>query len=192
MEGDKGTEAALRDRDERPLAIRHRWHLGKLEEPRRRMGAHFRDTDDAGQRTRWHDSQEYRFKRGQTGNPKGAKKKKNQTLAPAIAEILKKALAKRVKLTQGDKTRIVSMAEVGIEQLVAQFAKGDRHARRDVMMLADKFGVNFTESQIVKEALAPNDQAILDRYVARKTNLDASLARERVIAPPDLLDDDES
>jgi hypothetical protein len=132
---------------------------------------------------------EYQFKPGQSGNPKGAKKKK-QTLDPAIAEILKQALAKKVKLTQGDKTRIVSMLVAGIEQLVAQFAKGDRHARRDVMTFAEKYGVNLIAPQTIKDSLAPNDQAILDRYIERVTSPDTPPA-ERVIAPPDLLEDDE-
>jgi hypothetical protein len=39
-----------------PLAIRYRRHLGKLEEPARRLGAHLRDTDDAWQRARRHHS----------------------------------------------------------------------------------------------------------------------------------------
>ena len=41
----KGQQAALCDRDEGSLTIRHCWHLGKLEEPGRRMGAHLRDPD---------------------------------------------------------------------------------------------------------------------------------------------------
>ena len=32
MEGQQGRQAALRDRDEGPLAVRHRRHLGELDE----------------------------------------------------------------------------------------------------------------------------------------------------------------
>ena len=33
--------------------------------------------------------------------------------------------------------------EIGLEQLLNQFAKGDRHARRDLMEYADKLGIDF-------------------------------------------------
>jgi Family of unknown function (DUF5681) len=72
----------------------------------------------------------YRFKPGKSGNPKGAKPKP-PSIAPDLKLALERALNKTVKLKQGEKERIVTMAVAGIEQLVAQFAKGDRHARRD-------------------------------------------------------------
>jgi hypothetical protein len=43
-----------------------------------------------------------------------------------------------VKLRQGSREKIVTCAAAGIEQLVNQFAKGDRHARRDLIVLAEK------------------------------------------------------
>src|SRR5262245_53484552 len=82
----------------------------------------------------------YRFKPGKSGNPKGAKRKE-PSIALDLKLALERALNKTVKLKQGEKERIVTMAVAGIEQLVAQFAKGDRHARRDVIALADKLGV---------------------------------------------------
>ena len=39
---------------------------------------------------------------------------------------------------------VVTMATAGIEHLVAQFANGDRHARRDFFDLAHKLGVDVT------------------------------------------------
>ena len=55
------------------------------------------------------------------------------------------------------------MAVAGIEQLVAQFAKGDRHARRDLFAYADKLGVDLMagQQQAIEEALAANHEAIL-------------------------------
>src|SRR5215813_3177744 len=70
---------------------------------------------------------EYQFKPGQSGNPKGAKRKQ-PSIALDLKAALQQALNKKVKLKQGDKERLVSMATAGIEQLVAQFAKGERHA----------------------------------------------------------------
>ena len=132
---------------------------------------------------------EYRFKPGKSGNPKGAKPKP-PSIAPDLKLALERALNKPVKLKQGEKERIVTMAEAGIEQLVAQFAKGDRHARRDLIALADKLGVDLLAGQHkrVQEALASNHQAILEAYVARQ--YDKVVQPSPVLAPPELLDDD--
>ena len=82
------------------------------------------------------------------------------------------------------------MAEAGIEQLVAQYAKGDRHARRDVMELAAKFGVDLLggQEQAIQEALAPHQAAMLEAHVDRQ--YDKYVTPTRVFAPPELLDDD--
>jgi uncharacterized protein DUF5681 len=65
---------------------------------------------------------EYQFKPGQSGNPKGAKRKP-KSMAPDLKAALEQALNKPIKLKQGEKERIVSMAVAGIEQLVAQYVK---------------------------------------------------------------------
>jgi hypothetical protein len=132
---------------------------------------------------------EYRFKPGKSGNPKGAKPKP-PSIAPDLKLALERALNKTVKLKQGEKERIVTMAVAGIEQLVAQFVKGDRHARRDLFALADKLGVDLLAGQHkrVQEALASNHQAILEAYVARQ--YDKVVQPSPVLAPPELLDDD--
>lgn len=132
---------------------------------------------------------EYQFKPGQSGNPKGAKRKQ-APIALDLKAALQQALNKKVKLKQGDKERLVSMATAGIEQLVAQFAKGDRHARRDLIPLADKLGVNLIagHQQAIEDALTANHEAILSAYVQRQTN--KVIAAAPVLAPPELLDDD--
>jgi hypothetical protein len=82
------------------------------------------------------------------------------------------------------------MAAAGIEQLVAQFAKGDRHARRDLIALADRLGVDLLagQHQALQDAFAANHQAILRNYVERQYDTVATPAP--VWAPPELLDDD--
>jgi len=132
---------------------------------------------------------EYQFKPGVSGNPKGAKRK-----APPIAVdlkvVLERALDNKVQLKQGDRARTVSMAVAGIEQLVAQYAKGDHRARRDLFALADKLGVDLLASQTktIEEALAANHEAILEAYVHRQ--YDKVWQRPPVLAPAELLDDD--
>jgi Family of unknown function (DUF5681) len=135
---------------------------------------------------------EFQFKPGQSGNPKGAKRKP-PSVAPDLKLLLERALSAKVKLKQGEKEQIVTKAAAGIEQLVNQFAKGDRHARRDLIALADKLGVDLLAGQrnIIQQALALNHQAILDAYVARRSDGEApSSASSPVFAPPELVDDD--
>jgi Family of unknown function (DUF5681) len=132
---------------------------------------------------------QYWFKPGQSGNPKGARRKP-PSIALDLKAALERALNKKIKLRQGEKERMVSMATAGIEQLVAQYVKGDRHARRDLIALADKLGVDLLarQSQAIQEALAPDHAAILSAYVQRQNN--TAVTPSPVLAPPALLDDD--
>jgi hypothetical protein len=132
---------------------------------------------------------EHQFKPGQSGNPKGAKRKP-KSMAPDLKAALEQALSKPIKLKQGEKERIVSMAVAGIEQLVAQYVKGDRHARRDLIALADKLGVDLMvgQQQAIQDAIAADHEAILRTYVERQ--YDKVVTPAPVFAPPELLDDD--
>jgi hypothetical protein len=115
---------------------------------------------------------EFQFKPGQSGNPKGAKRKP-PSIARELKHLLERSLRGKVRLRQGTKERNVTLAEAGIEQLVNQFAKGDRHARRDLIALAEKLGVNLAAGQedAIQQALAnglpASDQALLNEYVER-------------------------
>ena len=111
---------------------------------------------------------EFQFKPGQSGNPKGASRK-TPSIAPDLKALFERALSKKVKLRQGEKEQIVTKAAVGIEQLVNQFAKGDRHARRDLMVLADKLGIDLAagQGQALEAALTANDEALLADYLQR-------------------------
>ncbi len=86
----------------------------------------------------------------------------------------------------------MTRVEIGLEELLNQFAKGDRHARRDLMEYADKLGIDFLAKhrQSLEDALTPNHQAILDAFLARQTGAANPTSVPRVLAPPELLDDD--
>src|SRR5262245_27653281 len=109
---------------------------------------------------------EYQFKPGQSGNPKGARRK----LATDLKALFERALRGKVTLRQGRK--IMTKAAAGIEQLTNQFAKGDRHARRDLIALAERLGIDLVAGQsdpaeTVTAALSANDEALLADYVRR-------------------------
>jgi hypothetical protein len=79
------------------------------------------------------------------------------------------------------------MAAAGIEQLVAQYVKGDHRARRDLIALADKLGVDLTAGQppqTIDEALSASHEAILLTYVQRQ--YDRVVPPAPVFAPPEL------
>jgi hypothetical protein len=136
---------------------------------------------------------QHQFKPGQSGNPKGAKRKP-PPIALDLKQALERALNKTVTLKQGDREREVTAGVAGMEQLVAQFAKGDPRARRDLFILAPTLGIDLMPDaqRAVTDALAPDHKAILDAHVLRQIatmNPSASSASP-VLAPPDLLDDD--
>src|ERR1700719_924930 len=74
---------------------------------------------------------EHQCKPGQSGTPKGARRKP-RSIADLKA-VFERALSGKVTLRQGEQEKIITKAAAGIEQLVNQFAKGDRHARRDIL-----------------------------------------------------------
>jgi hypothetical protein len=116
---------------------------------------------------------EYQFKPGHSGNPKGARRKA-KTIAPDLKALFERALSEKVTLRQGEQERIITKAAAGIKQLVNQFAKGDRHARRDLLALAERLGVDLVPGQgdaleqSVAMAISANDEALLEDYVRRR------------------------
>ena len=113
----------------------------------------------------------YQFKPGQSGNPKGARRKP-RSIAPDLKALFERALSGKVTLRQGEQEKIITKAAAGIEQLVNQFAKGDRHARRDLFALAESLGVDLVTKgealeRSVAAALSANDEALLADYVQR-------------------------
>jgi hypothetical protein len=132
---------------------------------------------------------ETRWKKGDPSpNPKG-RPRNNSSLTPDVKKLFEDALNRKVPLTRNGRQMALAKLELGFEQLANQFAKGDRHARRDVFTYAAQLGVDFTgKAQALKEALAPNYQEIIDAFLRRKQR--ATPEAGRVLAPADLLDDD--
>src|SRR6516164_5451613 len=117
---------------------------------------------------------EHQFQKGKSGNPAGARKRQ-PSIAPDLKALLQAALAKKVTLTIGDKERLLTRAAAGIEQLVDQFAHGDRHARRDLFDLADKLGLDLAASskaalkELTGKERAAEDEALVEAFFKRKS-----------------------
>jgi hypothetical protein len=109
---------------------------------------------------------EYQFKKGQSGNPLGSRLKK-RSIVPDLKGILQCALKEKLPKAKGEK--MLTKAEAGIRHLVDQFARGDRNARRDLMQIADRLGVNLAAGDALKDsiavALTQNDQELVDDFI---------------------------
>ena len=113
-------------------------------------------------------------------------------MGPDLKKAFEQALNKKVLVSHGNKKVLMTRLDIGLEQLLNQFAKGDRYARRDVMEIADKLGIDFLAKhrQAVEEALSPSNQVILDSYVARRSGTGEVAPAAPLLASPELLDDD--
>ena len=133
-----------------------------------------------------------RWKKGcKSPNPNG-RPRKDRSSAPDLKKALEQALNETVPVRRGDKTVFMTKGELGIQQLVNQYAAGDPRARRDLKDYAAELGVDLPAKhrQAIEEALAPDRQAILDSYVARRIAAGNVAPAAPVLAPPELLDDD--
>jgi hypothetical protein len=129
-------------------------------------------------------------KGGASPNPAG-RPRKVPSMKPDLAKALEDALNEKVEVKKGDKEVMLSKAVLGIQQLVNQFAKGDRHARRDVFQYAELLGVDLQGKELVAEMLGASDQAIVDAFLLRQPPPSPAAPDDaHVKAPPDLLDDD--
>jgi hypothetical protein len=99
-------------------------------------------------------------KGGPSPNPCG-RPRKEQSMLPDVRKAFEQALNKKVFVPRGDRKVLMTRVEIGLEQLLNQFAKGDRHGRKDLMDYADKLGIDFLAKhrQTLEEALTPNYQA---------------------------------
>ena len=132
---------------------------------------------------------EHQFRPGQSGNPKGAKRK-TPPVAPELKELFARTFNRKVKVTQGEQERLITMWEAGLYQLSIQFAKGDRDARRDAFFLAEKLAPHLLTPPTPDETMAADHQTILRDFLARQLPQRASSAYSPELAPPELFDDD--
>ncbi len=131
-----------------------------------------------------------RWKKGDPSPNPGGRPRKDQSMLPDVRKAFEQAINKKVPVPRGDKTVLMTRLAIGLEQLLNQFAKGDRHARRGLMEYADRLDIDFLakHKQTLERALTPNYQAILEASLARRGGNVAPATR--VVASSQLLDDD--
>ena len=112
----------------------------------------------------------YQFKRGSITNPTGI----NQH-TPSIARDMKRALErelnKPIKIRQGQRSITIRQSMAGISKLVRQFVEGNPRARRDLILLCEKLGVDLINRDALRgaldDALSAEDEALLADFVKR-------------------------
>ena len=127
----------------------------------------------------------FQFPKGVSGNPEG---KRKSPKAPNLRTDLQRALNQTIR------SGGLSKGAAGVEHLVDQWAKGDRHARRDLILLCDKLGVDLTDREALEgalqDALSAEDEALLADFVRRHggeypVRADAVPAKnENLLSPP--------
>jgi hypothetical protein len=135
---------------------------------------------------------EHKWKKdGPSPNPKG-RPKKVPSMKPDLKKALEAALNEKVVITKDKKEVAMTKAALGIQQLVNGYAKGDRHARRDLFQYAALLGVDLQAKDVIAEALGINHQAIVDAALLRYQQQlsQQPTPDDHVKAPPDLVDDD--
>jgi Family of unknown function (DUF5681) len=134
---------------------------------------------------------EHKWKKGCPSPYPRGRPRKVPSMKPDLKKALEAALNEKVVITKDKKEIVLTKAALGIQQLVNQFAKGDRHARRDLFEYAALLGVDLHAKDLITEALGINEQAIVEAYVHRRQQLSAERTpADHVKAPPDLVDDD--
>lgn len=134
---------------------------------------------------------QYTWKKGCPSPHPAGRPKKVPSMRPDLKEAFEDALNEKVKVKKGDREVMLTKATLGIQQLVNQFAKGCRYARRDMPQYSTLLGVDLQAKVLIAEALGSSDQAIVDAFLRRQQQpSSAAPADTHVKAPPDLLDDD--
>lgn len=122
-----------------------------------------------------------RFKPGQSGNPKGAKRKVRPS---SISEALQIALLKRETVIIDGKRKRMSRLEIISERMVVNAAKGDLNARQEILKM-EQFRAKLESqtarksdaSQVVDVHLKIGDEATTRRIIEREEEQAAERAR---------------
>ena len=104
------------------------------------------------------------YKPGQSGNPKGRKRK-----PASVREQMQKALSKKVPINEGGRRKLLPLQEVILRNLANMAAKGDLKAAAFVFGLLSSPEHADTEA-IDQDSLPPDDQAMFEEVMRRLTD----------------------
>jgi hypothetical protein len=100
-----------------------------------------------------------RFKKGESGNPKGRPKGSR-----SVGALLQEILEQRIAVTENGRTRRVAALEVMLRRLANDAMRNDVAALKTILTLVDRYG-EAPESQIKLDELLEEDRAILANFL---------------------------
>lgn len=120
------------------------------------------------------------FQPGQSGNPKGRKRKPMSVQAQ-----MQKVVSKKVQISEGGTTKRLTLQDVIFRTIANKAAKGDLNAAKFVFSLLH--APEYAETDVIDQTgLSPDDQAMLDEMMKRLAGADAL----DVSLPQDAVEDD--
>ena len=113
----------------------------------------------------------YQFNRGGIANPAGVNQHTTRSIARDMKRALEHELNKPIKIRQGQRSITIRQSMAGISKLVRQFVEGNPRARRDLILLCEKLGVDLINRDALRgaldDALSAEDEALLADFVKR-------------------------
>jgi hypothetical protein len=100
-----------------------------------------------------------RFKKGESGNPKGRPKGSR-----SVGALLQEILEQRIAVTEHGRTRRIPALEVMLRRLANDAMRNDVAALKTILTLVDRYG-EAPESQIKLDELLEEDRAILANFL---------------------------
>lgn len=112
-----------------------------------------------------------RFKKGESGNPRGRPKKKRDVDVPAISEsaaddLLRSELSRAVPVTDASGRQDITMLQLITRSQAAAAAKGNVHAQRDILRQARELEERDAMRRAAEQA---DERAIFKRIVQWKS-----------------------
>lgn len=105
-----------------------------------------------------------RWKKGQSGNPNGRPKGTKNFSTDLMEE-----LGEMVQVTEGGNVQIISKQRALVKRTMEKALKGDLRAADLITRWASQYLEMEPEAGEI-DKLSPDDAALLDRYIARKTS----------------------
>ncbi len=109
----------------------------------------------------------HRFRKGQSGNPAGSKKKRSKKQRPkSLGAELIEELSRHIAVTEGGRRRHVSRQTALIKKIAADALNGDAKARAQLIQLANKAEANPATEDAEDPIGAAADAEILGLFRA--------------------------
>lgn len=123
-----------------------------------------------------HPPKETQFKKGQSGNPKGRKRKPE-----SVRDQTESALSRKVTVTEGGRTKKLSVQEVIIRGQISKAIKGDLKSAAFLFHLLN--APEYADTDLIDQAdLLAEDQAMLDEMIRKIAGAEGTDPQDRPAA----------